>query len=191
MDSDTRATLIEIATNQVRRQGYADFSYADLALEAEIRKPSIHHHFPTKEDLGVAIVTAYTERFSERLDDVEARYRTATERLRAYGQLYREALKEGHGCLCGVLAAEHAVLPKTVQAAVRYFFRLQLRWLERVLGGGVSEGSLRNDLDPRRDARTILATVQGALAMALVLKDAASFDQALAGQLARLNSRTA
>ena len=186
-----RATLIEIATNQVRRQGYADFSYADLALEARIRKPSIHHHFPTKEALGVAIVTAYTNRLSKRLDDIEARYRTAMERLRAYGQLYREALKEGHGCLCGVLASEHAVLPETVQAAVRHFFRAQLRWLEQVLRGGVSEGSLRGDLDPRRDARTILATVQGALSVALALEDTASFDQALAGQLARLNSRTA
>ncbi|KAE9771026.1 TetR family transcriptional regulator, partial [Escherichia coli] len=31
--------------------GYKSFSYADLAERVGIRKASIHHHFPGKEDL--------------------------------------------------------------------------------------------------------------------------------------------
>jgi len=178
---DTRSTLIEIATTQVRRQGYAGFSYADLATQARIRKPSIHHHFPAKEDLGVAIVRNYTERFSERLEELKARNDNALEQLRAYGRLYREAVVEGHGCLCGVLASEIAILPESVQTAVRHFFRLQLRWLERTLRAGGSEGSLRDHIEPRREARTVLATLQGAMFVALCLHEPASFDQAVAG----------
>lgn len=183
MSSDTRSTLIEIATGQVRRQGYAGFSYAHLASLAGIRKPSIHHHFPLKEDLGVAIVKAYTEQFSGRLDDIETRKQTAIDRLRAYGALYREAVAAGHACLCGVLASETAILPESLQDAVRQFFQLQLRWLERSLKGGASEGSLRSDVQPRQEARTILATLQGAMFIALSLEEPASFDQALAGLL--------
>src|SRR4029077_10261375 len=133
--------------------GYAGFSYADLASQARIRKPSIHHHFPAKEDLGVAIVQAYTDGFSERLNEIDARNDKGVERLRAYGRLYREALVAGNGCLCGVLASEVAILPESVQTAVRHFFRLQQRWLERTLRAGGSEGSLRDDVEPRRDAR--------------------------------------
>lgn len=183
MASDTRSALIDVATTQVRRQGYSAFSYADLAAVVGIRKASIHHHFPTKEDLGVALVTAYTERFSGQLADLQAETQGPIERLRAYAQLYREGLEAGQGCLCGVLASEVAVLPDRIQAAVRGFFDLNLRWIERALGDDPT-GALRDDIDPAVEARTVLAALQGAVFMALTLRNPASFDNAVAGLLA-------
>jgi TetR/AcrR family transcriptional repressor of nem operon len=181
--TDTRSTLIEIATGQVRRQGYSAFSYADLAGAAGIRKPSIHHHFPSKEDLGVAMVAAYSERFTEQLDRIDAEAGEVIARLRGYARLYRVGLDEGQGCLCGVLASEAAVLPKRVQAGVREFFGLNLRWIERTLREGAKAGLLRKDVKPQREARTVLATLQGAMFVALSLQEPASFDLAVTGLL--------
>lgn len=181
MTADTRSTLIDVATGQVRRQGYSAFSYADLADAVGIRKPSIHHHFPTKEDLGVAIVEAYTERFSEQLNRIDAKTDDVIKRLRAFAGLYREGLAAGQACLCGVLASEIAVLPQRVQLGVRRFFDLNLRWLERTLREGRTDGRLRHEIKPQQDARTILAALQGAMFVALSLQDAAAFDQAAAG----------
>ena len=181
MSLDMRSTLIDVATGQVRRLGYSAFSYADLAAAVGIRKPSIHHHFPAKEDLGVAIVAAYTEHFDAKTGDM-------IERLRAYARLYREGLEARRGCLCGVLASEVAVLPQRVQASVRQFFGLHLRWLERVLRDGRSAGSLRDGVEPRREARTVLAAYQGALFLALSLEEPAAFDQAVTGLLRGLRA---
>ena len=186
MTSDTRSTLIDVATGQVRRQGYAGFSYADLAEVAGIRKPSIHHHFPTKEHLGVAIVGAYTERFSEDLARITDTNATGIERLRQYARLYRQGLGTDQGCLCGVLASEAAVLPPRVQAGVRHFFQVNLRWLEQTLRDGCAKGHLSRTIDPHRDARTVLATLQGAMLVALSLHQPASFDHAVAGLLSGL-----
>jgi TetR/AcrR family transcriptional repressor of nem operon len=183
---DTRAALIDVATDQVRRHGYSAFSYADLAAVVGIRKPSIHHHFPSKEDLGVAIVAAYADGFAARLKRIEAASEDPIGRLRAYAEPYREGLEAGQGCLCGVLASEAAVLPPRVQAGVRRFFALNLRWLEQVLGRG-AEGVLRADVDPQAQARTVLSTLQGAMVVALSLGEPAAFDQALAGLLAGLS----
>jgi TetR/AcrR family transcriptional repressor of nem operon len=188
MNLDTRSTLIDVATSQVRRQGYSAFSYADLADAVGIRKPSIHHHFPTKEDLGVALVATYTKRFSDELERIDAEIGTVIERLRAYAGPYREGLGVGQGCLCGVLASEVAVLPQRVQAGVRQFFGLNLRWLERTLREGRSTGALRRDVEPEREARTVLATLQGAMFVALSLQEPASFDQAVAGLLKGLTT---
>ena len=47
----TQDRLVEIGETLMRQRGYGGFSYADLALKAGIRKASIHHHFPTKDDL--------------------------------------------------------------------------------------------------------------------------------------------
>ena len=186
MRLDTRSSLIDVAIGQVRRQGYSAFSYADLAEAAGLRKPSIHHHFPTKEDLGVAMVGTYSERFSEELARIDDGHGTAIERLRAYARLYRQGLGTDQGCLCGVLASEVAVLPPRVQAGVRQFFQLNLRWLERTLQGGCAKGQLGDHVEPRRDARAILATLEGALLVALSLQQPASFDHAVDGLLAGL-----
>jgi TetR/AcrR family transcriptional regulator, transcriptional repressor for nem operon len=191
MSPDMRSTLIDIATGQVRRLGYSAFSYADLADAVGIRKPSIHHHFPTKEDLGVAIVAAYTEHFSEQLDRIDAKTGDMIERLRAYARLYREGLEARRGCLCGVLASEVAVLPQQVQAGVRQFFGLNLRWIERVLRDGRSNGSLRDGVEPRVAARMVLAALQGALFLALSLEEPAAFDQTVAGLLRGLRTEQA
>jgi TetR/AcrR family transcriptional regulator, transcriptional repressor for nem operon len=191
MSLDMRSTLIDVATGQVRRLGYSAFSYADLADAVGIRKPSIHHHFPTKEDLGVAIVAAYTEHVSEQLDRIDAKTGDMVERLRAYARFYREGLEARRGCLCGVLASEVAVLPQQVQAGVRQFFGLNLRWIERVLRDGRSNGLLRDGVEPRAAARTVLATLQGALFLALSLEEPAAFDQAVAGLLRGLRAEHA
>jgi AcrR family transcriptional regulator len=117
MSLDMRSTLIDVATGQVRRLGYSAFSYADLAAAVGIRKPSIHHHFPAKEDLGVAIVAAYTEHFSEQLARIDAKTGDMIERLRAYARLYREGLEARRGCLCGVLATGPSQRPPVLRPA--------------------------------------------------------------------------
>jgi TetR/AcrR family transcriptional repressor of nem operon len=191
MNIDTRSSLIDIAISQVRRQGYAAFSYADLADATGLRKPSIHHHFPTKEDLGVALVATYAERFSDDLAKIDAGHGTAVERLRAYARLYRQGLGTEQGCLCGVLASEVAVLPQRVQAGVRQFFQTNLRWLERSLRDGRERGDLGGHVEPRRDARTVLATLQGATLVALSMQQPSSFDHAVEGLLAGLAAAAA
>ena len=54
MAPDTRAELLDTAQELVQTGGFNWFSYRDLADRVGIRTPSIHYHFPTKTDLGVA-----------------------------------------------------------------------------------------------------------------------------------------
>ena len=188
MDTDTRHALIENATRLVRQRGYSAFSYADLAEVVGIRKPSIHHHFPNKEGLGVVIVAAYTDRFAELLDRIDRSSVDAIGRIVAYAAPYRAGIDSGQGCLCGVLAAEMNVLPERVQDEVRQFFTCNLRWLEKVLIQGLAGGEFRRDVQPQREARTILATLQGAMSLALSLQDARVFEDALEGMIAGLRA---
>lgn len=177
--------LVGTATGLVRRQGYSGFSYADLSEAVGIRKASIHHHFPSKENLGEALVAAYTADFSDKLDAIAKETSNPIERLQRYAELYRDGLARNEGCLCGVLASEIAVLPDRVQAGVRRFFSLNLAWLESILKEGAGAG-LRRDLDAPRETRTVLSVMQGALFVGLSTGDPSAFDDAVSGLLAGL-----
>ena len=52
----TREQLLAAAADLLQRVGYASFSFRDLADAVGIRAASVHYHFPTKADLGLALV---------------------------------------------------------------------------------------------------------------------------------------
>ena len=180
---DTRTQLLTEAEAVVRSQGYAGFSYADLTERVGIRKASIHHHFPTKEDLGVTLVEVYTERFTQALADIAAATAAAPDRLDAYAGLYRSGLHAGQGCLCGVLASELNVLPDRIRAGVRRFFDLNADWLEGVIAAGQSNGCFRSELDARSQAMAVLAALEGAMLIGRALGSIEAFDAAAGASL--------
>jgi TetR/AcrR family transcriptional repressor of nem operon len=189
MQPDTRLQLLTEAELVVRRVGYAGFSYADLAERVGIRKPSIHHHFPTKEDLGAALVEAYTNRFTQELSDITDKTQSALERLDLYAGLYRTGLQAGQGCLCGVLASELAGLPERVRVGVRRFFEVNAEWLAMVIADGQATHLVRSDVDARSQAAAVLAGLEGAMLVGRALGSVDAFDAAVVAIQVGLRSR--
>lgn len=176
---DTRQALLSAAAELVRVRGYSGFSYADLSVRIGIRKASIHHHFPSKEDLGLALIDQYTGDFSTALERITATYSSPKEKLLAYANLYRESLQHGWGCLCGMLASDIEVVPANVALGVHRFMDLNLDWLTRVVADGQRAGRLGADLQPASIAFTLLSVCQGALLVARPTREIASFDRAV------------
>jgi TetR/AcrR family transcriptional repressor of nem operon len=171
MATQTRAALLKEAELLIRTRGYAAFSYADLSEKVGIRKASIHHHFPTKEALGAALVDEYLERFTAELEALGARKLDTAGKINAYGDFFVSGLREGLMPLCGALASDSAFLPESMRLRVERFFRLHLNWLEAVLAAGIAAKDLREDLKPQRAARLVLSTLQGASLVAWALRD--------------------
>lgn len=159
--SDTRGSLLSAAEQLVRTRGYSGISYADLATAVGIRKASIHHHFPGKADLGIALVEQYIERFEGALADIEQTEPTALGRIRRYAKLYEASVRQGMLCLCGMLVTEVNNLPEAVQTTVATYFAQQLKWLQRVVSAGQKSGELSTRMSARRTAAHVLSTLQG------------------------------
>src|SRR3546814_5509601 len=86
--SPTAARVLDAAQILIQNNGYNGFSYEDLSRMVGLRKPSLHHHFPKKEDLGATVVERYTERFVLALNEIENTHADAAEQIQAYVSLF-------------------------------------------------------------------------------------------------------
>lgn len=155
MTAPTRQHLLELAARHIRSRGYAAFSFGDLAAECGIRKASVHHHFPTKEALGLAVLDAHQAEFAARLHAIDRDHPDLPEGLTAYGALFREGTTEGLLPLCGALAAERDALPQAMRDKAAALLQVQLDWLtDRLARAGAAA--------PARSAMALLVALEGA-----------------------------
>ena len=171
----TPQRILDVAERLVQRRGFNGFSYANVASELSVTNASLHYHFPSKAELGEALIARYTERFMAELERIEAGVPDGPGRLAAYADLYADVLRGERMCLCGILAAEYQTLPPLMCAAVIRFFDENEVWLERVLSQGRAEGSLSFDGEPRAIAQSILSALEGAMLIARPYDDLERF----------------
>ena len=168
--------------------GFNWFSYADIAAELGIRKASLHHHFPTKGDLGCALITRYIERFGAELAALDADGADAPRKLARYAHLYEDVLRGNRLCLCGMLAAEYASLPPPMQVEIRRFFDLNQAWLASVIEAGRRAGQFHSRGSAAAVAGMVLSALEGAMLVARPYEDVARFSASAAQVLAGLNA---
>src|SRR3954453_3821011 len=130
---DTRTRILDRAQELIQSRGFNGMSYADVAAGLDLTKAALHYHFPTKADLGLAVLARYTAEFVAALDAIEARLPAGADRLRAYTRLYVDVLEGDRLCLCAMLAAEQRPLVAPLRAAVDAFFAANVRWLTDVI----------------------------------------------------------
>ena len=70
--NDTRNKILDVADDLVQRVGLNAMSYKHISEAVGIRKASIHHHFPKKEDLVDELLKrcefSYGDRYREIAD---------------------------------------------------------------------------------------------------------------------------
>ncbi|MBV9309643.1 MAG: TetR/AcrR family transcriptional regulator [Solirubrobacterales bacterium] len=182
----TAERILDAAELLVRTRGFNAFSYADVADELGITKASLHYHFPSKAELGQALITRYSERFAAALEVIDADDSDPRSKLSAYARLYGEALRGQRMCLCGMLAAEYQTLPAPIRDSVLAFLDDNEAWLARVLEQGRADGSLRFDGPPGDTARMILSGLEGGMLVARPYDDLRRFEAIAATILASL-----
>lgn len=177
----TRDALVQAAESLMRTKGYAAFSYADLTEVVGIRKASIHHHFPTKEALGIAIVEDYIARVCGDFERIEKEHQDLAGRLAAFFRLFRASSEGGLLPLCGALAAEMAALPSGLQMLTHRFFNVQLKWLTAILDKGVANGEIPLGRGTRQKAFLLLSVLEGASFINWATKENDSIDDNIIG----------
>lgn len=180
MPTDTKTELLNSAERAARTRGFDGFSYADLAEDVGIRKASIHHHFPTKAALSVALMQRYYTDLETACSDIDNSKITGGARLSAMIERYRHALNGGKSlCLCVAFSTSRESLPEEVISQISRFRTMMIDWLNYVFAAGQSDGSILDVQDLGSEAAAALSLLEGAQLAARAEENPALFEGAV------------
>ena len=161
---EKRERLLDATEEIILEEGYAAVSSRSVAARVGINAPLVHYHFPTLDDLFVAVVRRRAEgnvrRMAEALESPEP--------LRAWWRIASD--RRGTGLFVELIAAANhrPALQAAVGELARDVRRMQVERLRALLP---EYGLDPDDLPPP----LIAAAIQG-LAFALVVDEAAGYD---------------
>ena len=189
--SETAGQILDLAETLIQTRGYSAFSYQDIADSLGIRKASIHYHFPSKADLGVAVVDRYMARFDGALTAIaNDQSQSSMTMLDVYVQPYLQfASTPDQVCLSGALAGEMMALPPKVRERVDHFFRTHQVWLTKILARGVARGEFTLAAPASKVARFVFGALQGALLVKRTTNDLTQINDVIAVMKLQLAAR--
>ena len=164
--SDTATRILDVAERLVQTRGFNAFSYADIAQALRVTKASLHYHFPTKGKLGERLIERYRTSFLAALHRIDLADHHAGGKLDSYVAIYVDVLARNRMCLCGMLSAEYATLPKPMKDEVRRFFEANEAWLTDLLEHGRNHRELAFKGPAVEAARLLVAALEGAMLLA-------------------------
>lgn len=181
----TQDLLLTEAERLVRTRGFDAMSFADLATAANIRKASVHYHFPTKADLAAKMITRYRAEVANGLNAITSTAASSAERAQGFLKLYTDALQQGEAvCLCVAMSAgKYSFDAKTI-SELDAFQDMALNWLTDMFA--TNDGTIDAVKEPKQEAQALFALVEGAQLVARSHSDVSRFTQATALFAARL-----
>ncbi|MEP2640011.1 TetR/AcrR family transcriptional regulator [Roseobacter sp.] len=185
---DTKTALLNSAENAARTLGFDGFSYADLAEDVGIRKASIHHHFPSKAKLSVALMQRYHETFQAICVQLETSFETGGAQLAGLINQYKLGSDGGRRlCLCTSFSASRDSLPPDVVEQLRLFRVMVMDWMTGAFERGRDDGSISGVTNPELEAASALSLLEGAQLAARAEEQPALFDNAIALLVMRIS----
>ncbi|MFC3851231.1 TetR/AcrR family transcriptional regulator [Salinispirillum marinum] len=179
--SSTAEQILDVTQALLSEKGFNGFSFREVALAVGIKSASVHYHFPTKEDLVVAVLKRYSGRFLSAFAYADEHCASSEEKLQFFVNMYRTELKQNQRLpMCIMLASDIAVLPDNVVLGLRQFYRQNLAWLAAL----VSE-----EADADAQAAGWLSSLNGALVGTRVVGDVQFFENAVQGVTLKLEGK--
>lgn len=191
--SETGEQILDLAEALIQTRGYSAFSYQDISDALGIRKASIHYHFPSKTDLGIAVIDRYVARFATALEQIASETETSSLAMleHYFGPYLEFGATDEKVCLCGALAGEMMALPPELRARVDRFFRSHQSWLAGILKRGAERDEFHLATPPAKMARLVFGALQGALLVKRTTGDASQLRDVIAAIKSQLTGETA
>ncbi len=162
----------------VQERGLSAVSFQHLADAVGLRKPSVFHHFKTKEDLAKALVERCQTKYGVEYGEVINSDQNAPVKLRRIADIFEKGLRDDRLCLLNSLGQSMPMLSAAVQDDLRLSVSQSIDRYARVFEQGQREGTLHFEGTPTDAAAAFLALVEGLQVLSRAKRDLDMFNRA-------------
>ncbi|MBS1662265.1 MAG: TetR/AcrR family transcriptional regulator [Bacteroidetes bacterium] len=167
----TKDKIIELGRDYVQRLGYHSFKYQLIANDLNIKNAAIHHYFPAKEDLGVAIIEKDRSDFKLLTESIKKH--PLKDQAEALLTLYINYYNQKKNlCIVGACVSAFAELPEKMALASQNHLETIQTWLINLLKQGQASGEFRFKEKPEDLAALWISALPGALQSAQIKGEA-------------------
>lgn len=171
--------ILALAIQLLQTKGFENFSYQDLSRELGITKASIHHHFPRKEDLGVALCELIKDWHERRFSEARRSHSDPWQRLDHYLQWSLEyARGENKICPLSSLQSDINLLPSSMCDAIAQLDEHEIAFIAELLEQGREQKVMQFAGEARHQALLLVLSCKGALQYSRI-HGLALFDQVM------------
>jgi TetR/AcrR family transcriptional repressor of nem operon len=104
--NNTRTKILEVAKDLIQRVGLNAMSYKHISDTIGIRKASIHHHFPKKENLVDELLRECQISYGSNYQQIVDGAGTAPDKLRQLASVFADGLQKEQLCLVGAISTD-------------------------------------------------------------------------------------
>ena len=176
----TRIKILNFAAEEVLRTGFQSASVGEIIRKAGVSKGCFYHHFPTKQELGYAVLD---ELFSCIKKEIWEPILSSENPLESIINMYEnndhdtdcERIK--HGCPINNLAQEMSPIDEGFRERIENIY---INWKERLtesLQDCQKRGRMNNQVNANDIATLIMAVTQGAVGIAKNSQQPESFTE--------------
>lgn len=177
---DTRKQALQLGNHYLLSLGYNGFSFQTIADELGIKKASLHYHFASKEDFGLALIAEHDRHFKIFTEKVQNL--SSTQKLDRLIKIFSTIAKDNKKiCPLGVFCTDFNTLSDGMCKSLAVFYKRQRKWLIETLRTGVKAREFKKNLDVDLAADLFMSTVQGGLQIARLHGGASAFRKNLKG----------
>jgi len=170
--------VLDLAQSLVQLRGFNAMSYRDLAEGVGVKTSSIHYYFPSKEDLGLALLRRYRDGFKGAVTAIDHEVNDPKLKIDRFVDLFVDTVRTGKICLGGMFASDCTTLPVSMQDEIKFFYTESESWLADVLKQGRAMGKFNFGGAPKIKAETIFSTLEGVMIAARLFNDEKRLTQA-------------
>ena len=172
--------IVETAFELMKTQGFDSLSYLDIARELGVTKASIHHHFPKKVDLGLALCESFRHWLEKTFANIRRQEGTSSlARLEHYfGVKLLNTCGQVEICALSSTQTDTSALPPAMRSAIREIDEVNLAFVTELLREGRASGELNFPGTATNQALVVSLTLQSAMHFAHLHGDSA-FDNAM------------
>lgn len=165
----TRETIVDTADQLIRSNGFNAFSFKDISNKIGIKTASIHYHFPTKSDLGVATIKEQSKRFEQL--KVKLSTKSPLIKLEEFLSIYSQIKSQNKVCLVGSLATDLNTVDNNVKNELKDFVEIVLNWVTEILADGKKQKIFEFQSTPRTKAIMIITNILAIVQLSRLTND--------------------